>query len=58
MDDALKRRVIEYFNVDTWLFFAQLLYKILATRLILVGLLFTSRCKFRHFGTYCFHVNR
>jgi len=43
MDDALKTRVIEYFNVDTWLLFAQPLSKILATRLILVGLLFTSK---------------
>jgi len=43
MDDALKTRVIEYFNVDTWLLFAQPLSKILATRLILLGLLFTSK---------------
>ena len=43
MNDALKTRVIEYFNVDTWLLFAQPLSKILATRLIVVGLLFTSK---------------
>jgi len=43
MDDTLKTRVIEYFNVETWLLFAHPLSKFLATRLIPVGLLFTSK---------------
>jgi len=39
MDDASKTRVIEYFNVETWLLFAHPLSKFLATRLIPIGLL-------------------